>query len=464
MQRSVAWLLVAAALPAAVLAADAPKRSYMSSADAEKSLASGDLDSVYLAFGAIKPGRHPEGDTKIAAVLVHGATLAAAQQDWVLSVGFAAKARELDPTNVDGCLAEADAAVHVNHKGEAEEALDAAVKAAPTHWAIVLRLAQFARDESELDKAHELVLRIPDNVPESTAARKLSADIDAAIVTVTSAPPPPSAAARPGSKPGRTPNPPRESVPSVKTTASDEAIPGYAARASEHFRITYSEGQRDFAQKAGYEQQCLDLLERAYAKVQAALGVTTDTPTDVVLYTKQEFALHFGGRLENNVLGFYAGKIRMNRADTIDDTFFDTAVHEYTHAVIDSLSHHNRVPFWVHEGLARWVERTSAGRDPAEGRERSWLKMAQSQGRMPTLAQMSDRGLLDLGTAQMVAVGYAKSALAIDGVIRSGTGLIGLERSIRGATREKRFEEAFAEEFGASRLGLLDGEVGKLFE
>ncbi len=246
----------------------------------------------------------------------------------------------------------------------------------------------------------------------------------------------------------------------IATTPAEESLPGYAARSSEHFRITYSEGQRDFAQKAGYEQQCLDLLERAYDRVHQTLGEGTPKPTEVVLYTKQEFAFHFGGRFGNSILGFWAGKIRMNRADTIDDTFFDTAVHEYTHAVIDAMANGGRVPIWVHEGLARWVERTSAGNEPANLQERRLMKRVNP---LPTLAELADRGFAELPSGAMVAVAYAKSAVAIDRIIHSGFGLAGLERAIRG-TAKASFTESFATEFGTTRLASLDGEVARALD
>ena len=434
-------------------------------AEASSSLASGDLDTVYLAFGAIRHGQHPEGDATVATMLVQGARLAAKSKDWALSVGFASKARYLAPKNVDACLAEADAAIEIKNPGEAEEALQAAVDAAPSNWPLVLRRARFAHEEGEDDLARDFLQRIPPEAPEAAPAQKLLAEMNAALEkstrarakldqTQSEAAPPPQRAAAGASGP----------VARTATAAEgSDAIPGYAARASEHFRITYSEGQRDFAQKAGYEQQCLDLFERAYARVHQALGQASEHPTEVVLYTRQEFELHFGGRFGNGLLGFYAGKIRMNRADTIDDSFFDTAVHEYTHAVIDSMSGGHRIPAWVHEGTARWVERMSAGNDPADAAERRHMKHLLVSGPLPPLAFLADHSFAELG-GPMVPVAYAKSALAIDLVTRTGTGLSGLERAIRGVRDGRPFEETFAAEFGSARLGLLDGEVARALE
>ncbi len=431
--------------------------AYPTIAEAEASLAAGDLDGVYIAFGSIKPGRHPEGDDKVALLLVHGARRAAQVGDWALVSGFATKARQLDARNVDAWLVEADAAKAIQHHSEEEDALDGAVKIAPSSWPIVLRLATLARDEKELEKAHDLLNRIPEGVPESATASRMLEEIDATILKAHPAPAPP-----PPPLPGPKARYARRDAASVPTSEADAPVPGYAARASEHFRITYSEGNRDFAQKAGYEQQCLDLLERAYAKVQRSLGATTDHPTDVVLYARQEFELHFGGRFGNTLLGFYAGKIRMNRADTIDDSFFDTAVHEYTHAAIDSMAQGHRVPMWVHEGLARWVERTSAGRDPVEAGEKRLLRSFQKSQRMPTLSQLAEHSFMDF-QGPMVTVAYEKSALAIDLLTRTGTGLVGLERVFR-ASAGKPFDEAFTDEFGTGKIAALEEEVTSQLE
>ncbi len=418
-------------------------------------LASGDLDSLYLAFGAVKPGQHPDGDKRISALLTRAAGEAAMKKDPALTVGFASKARELDPANVDACLAEADAALLLRNRAEAEEALDAALKAAPRNWSLVLRRAKYAREEGDPELARDLLARIPKEAPEAKAARDELAALDAAAEQAAARSlPPPDDAQRPAADQGET-----RSRATAATASTEENLPGYAARSSEHFRITYSEGQRDFAQKAGYEQQCLDLFERAYDRVHQALGEGTEKPTEVVLYTQQEFSFHFGGRFGNSILGFFAGKIRMNRADIIDDAFFDTAVHEYTHAVIDSMAAGGHIPVWVHEGLARWVERTSSGNEPANLQERRFMKRVNP---LPTLAELTDHGFAELSGA-MAAVAYAKSAMAVDRIIHSGFGLAGLERAIRG-TSKTPFSESFAAEFGSGRLASLDAEVARALD
>lgn len=445
--------IVAFASLAVIASPASAVRQYPSAQEAEATLASGDLDSLYLSFGALKPGQHPDGDKRISALLTRAAGEAAKKKDPALTVGFASKARELDATNVAACLAEADAALLLKNRGEAEEALDAALKAVPTSWPLVLRRAKFAREEGEIELARDLLMRIPKDVPEAIAAKEELAALDTAAERAVDR-----EAVRDDEQ--RPPPAPRVARATVPAEPDEETLPGYAARSSEHFRITYSEGQRDFAQKAGYEQQCLDLFERAYARVHEALGEGTSKPTEVVLYTREEFSFHFGGRFGNSILGFFAGKIRMNRADTIDDTFFDTAVHEYTHAVIDSMASGGHIPTWVHEGLARWVERTSAGNEPANLQERRLMKRVNP---LPTLAELTDRGFAEL-SGVMVPVAYAKSALAIDSIIHSGFGLAGLERAIRGTAGGTSFTNSFATEFGATRLASLDGEVARALE
>src|SRR4051794_6027963 len=99
--------------------------------EADASLKKGEIDDVYLAFASIKPKVHPDGDRKVAAMLVRGSDLAITKADWALATGFASKARELDPKSLEACLAEARAAEAMQNRTELGEALDAALAIAP---------------------------------------------------------------------------------------------------------------------------------------------------------------------------------------------------------------------------------------------------------------------------------------------------------------------------------------------
>jgi len=116
---------------------------------------------------------------------------------------------------------------------------------------------------------------------------------------------------------------------------------------------------------------------------------------------------------------------------------------------------------WLHEGLARWVERTSAGDDPINPQER---RLLQHVSPLPTLAELGSHSFADLGSNLLIAVAYAKSALAVDQIVRSDTGIVGLERIIRATADGTSFDQAFAQELGAERLSALDGEVSRALE
>jgi hypothetical protein len=232
---------------------------------------------------------------------------------------------------------------------------------------------------------------------------------------------------------------------------------GMSQRKSRHFRIVYAGPARDFAQKAHYEQQVLDSLERAQGEVRSVLGRGREAPLDVVLYTSQEFRFHFGGRFGQGVLGFYEGRIRMNISEQIDARFHATASHEYVHAVIDEVAHRD-VPAWVHEGLARWVERKIQGWPPANYAEKERMKELLAQGRLPSFQRMTNQSLVSLGDASGAA--YAKSAAAVD-VLTSGAGPGRLIRMLETMNRGAPFEKAFTGEFGPGRLEGLDDEVAR---
>jgi tetratricopeptide (TPR) repeat protein len=369
---------------------------------AEAQLKSGDAESVFESFRAIGPGQHPEGDAKVAALLLHAARTALAQKNGTLAFDIADKASQLDPKNVNVYLVAADAALMMGNAGFARSSLQAGLEVAPDNVELKKRIARLDEDST----------------------------------------PEPSASSNP-----------------VRTTEEESGVAGQAARSSEHFRIIYSEGKRDFAQKAQYEQRCLDLFERAYQRVVGKLGHNPPERTDVVLYTKEEFALHFGGSFGNNVLGFFAGKIRMNRAEVIDDEFFDTAVHEFTHAVIDSIAggQSHGIPFWLHEGLARWVEKRTNGEDLYGMSEKLRLKHLAQKGALPPFEMLTHHSFGELGDVAWVA--YSKSAVAVDLLMLKGAGIVGLKRVIAAVGKGAAFDEAFGAEFGRTCLGRLDEEV-----
>jgi len=111
-------------------------------------------------------------------------------------------------------------------------------------------------------------------------------------------------------------------------------------------------------------QRALDSLERAAARIGAALSHYPTAPIAVVLYTNEQFrditrAPPWAG-------GAFDGIIRIPmRGALADAAEFDRVLaHEYTHALVYDLAR-SGVPIWLNEGLAAALERDQSPVPPA---------------------------------------------------------------------------------------------------
>ncbi|MBE9536304.1 MAG: tetratricopeptide repeat protein [Proteobacteria bacterium] len=149
----------------------------------------------------------------------------------------------------------------------------------------------------------------------------------------------------------------------------------------------------------------LMLLEEAYHKAGADLGVYPEKPVTVILYTKQQFS--DVTRSPAWAGGLYDGKIRLPSGGISQktDELMRVVYHEYTHALIHQATGGN-CPTWLNEGLAQLEE----GADIS--RAKNFL---QRMGGPVPLDQLEDSFIrLDRSTALRA---YATSLLAVDYII-----------------------------------------------
>ena len=118
---------------------------------------------------------------------------------------------------------------------------------------------------------------------------------------------------------------------------------------SAHFSISF-DGDRD----AGVGDRILTILEDAYGRVAADLGIEPRERTRVILYTGEEFQDVTGAHAW--VGGLFDGRIRIPVKDFVraEDEVRDTIFHEYVHVAVRSLT--DRCPAWLNEGLAQVYE------------------------------------------------------------------------------------------------------------
>jgi Peptidase MA superfamily/Tetratricopeptide repeat len=123
----------------------------------------------------------------------------------------------------------------------------------------------------------------------------------------------------------------------------------YLEKPSEHFRILYEGGTQ---QSIG--DRVARVLEQEYSRVGKALNSFPSEPVTVILYTNREF--HDITRSPSWATGSYDGRIRVAVGGVVSSRDLDRVVtHELVHAFVASAAP-RRVPAWLNEGLATYLE------------------------------------------------------------------------------------------------------------
>ena len=228
---------------------------------------------------------------------------------------------------------------------------------------------------------------------------------------------------------------------------------GRRTRSNAHFRFRYFSGQKDFGQRAQYELGVQEALDLARRQAERFVGAARTKAVDVILYSKVEFAMHHGAAAAQSIAGFYSeDSIRMNDSAEINPHNQATLVHEYVHALVDELSgfHAERLPTWLNEGLAEWVEWQHQGRDGPAAGLRAALRSASQAGRLPGLDTVTRGPLIATGNAP---VAYALSGMAVGTLVRDG-GMRSVVTLIRETGSGTPFAKALNRIFGRTQAEL----------
>lgn len=184
------------------------------------------------------------------------------------------------------------------------------------------------------------------------------------------------------------------------------------------------------------------VLTETYTRYQGLFGTIPVVKSSVRLMEEEEFFSVTGAPRWTNAL-FYKGQIilPLSNTEAIDmDNLRRSAKHEFTHAIISSLSA-GRAPGWLDEGLAQWTE---GSENPAlQPALKAWLAKNE-----PLPLSLLQGGFTRLN-ANMVPAAYAQSLYATYVVIHG----FGFERlgKYMGSLREGSSKpDAFVESFGVS--------------
>lgn len=217
----------------------------------------------------------------------------------------------------------------------------------------------------------------------------------------------------------------------------------FEAAASDHFVASYPSGG-SAARRIG---EVLDLLERASARVGWLSGIQATRQIPVVVYEAVDFGEATGA--PDWARGAYDGKIRISIEflENRPTEFADALRHEYLHAALRELTG-NRVPAWMHEGLANLV---TDRRYDADGLR----QLMRETGELPSSALMS-HSLASL-PAETASLAYQQAYwMTHDLVEQHGFGAVaGMVFDLE-ADPDLGFDEAFSERFRVWPRDYLD--------
>ncbi len=154
---NVAALLAAALLLAPRIVVAGP----MSLEEGRAYLEDKEVEEIYLALAELQAGQHPEGDAAVASFLVEAVRVALQAEDAHVAFGLAGTARRLAPEEIEPALVFAEAAVLLDLRGAAAEALDEALSHAPEDGELCFQRASLAEAEMNLRLATDLYARVP---------------------------------------------------------------------------------------------------------------------------------------------------------------------------------------------------------------------------------------------------------------------------------------------------------------
>ncbi len=210
----------------------------------------------------------------------------------------------------------------------------------------------------------------------------------------------------------------------------------------------------------------IEMLEEAYGEVGRALAFYPNDEVSVILYTTKQF--QDITRLPGWAGASYDGKIRVPSAgyEQQPDVLKKILYHEYVHAVIHAITRQQlggikdlpspRVPLWLHEGLAQYLE-IGSERGAVNERLRPW---AQRQAMIPlTVLEGSFMGL----NAAQASLAYAES-LSVVGYLVDRHGMYQVTRFLEALSRHQGIEPACREAFSISYDALQKSWQSSLVE
>ena len=200
------------------------------------------------------------------------------------------------------------------------------------------------------------------------------------------------------------------------------ALKGFRAYKTAHFDIWYEPGE-----DAVLMPYLGDALEKAYANYGEELGVRPTQRIRVELFS-DPVRFHRSSTLSRRDIEEKGavGVCKFNKVMFLSPgallrgyRWLDTAAHEYVHYLI-VLATKNRAPIWLHEGIAKYLEKKWRGGEGAflHPGEEALLYDAREKNTYVPFKKM-EPSLIYLDTPQEVHLAYAEAASAVDFIQRT---------------------------------------------
>jgi tetratricopeptide (TPR) repeat protein len=195
-----------------------------------------------------------------------------------------------------------------------------------------------------------------------------------------------------------------------------------------------------------------EALDQAYDEIGKELGYYPPTPIRLEIYPQTAVLAKVSVLTEEEIRT--SGTIALCKYNRLMVTspkallrgypWVDTLVHEYVHYVINAKSS-NRVPIWMHEGMAKYLERRWRGPDAAQlpPSSENLLETRVKQNKLITFAQMHP-SMAKLPSQEDAAVAFAEVYTVME-YLRGEVGQGAFAQVLDNIAQGMEAQEAFAE-------------------
>lgn len=166
---------------------------------------------------------------------------------------------------------------------------------------------------------------------------------------------------------------------------------------------------------SGYTATALRFLEDARAEVSRKLGVTPEEPLGVVFYGRARYDQQHRHRFSFATVGFFDGRIHVASPAHPAGELRSLLFHEYTHALYREQTGGDR-PYWLNEGLAEKIERSSRRQGASTHSERAALRARIDAGTWIPLQSLAE-SFSGLSNAD-ARIAYLEAVMAADWIER----------------------------------------------